>query len=665
MLKSPPSTLAKAAMKFADPTHTPMPLRRSVLFALLFVFATLWFGTLDQRKLIRPDEGRYAEIAREMAVTGDFVTPRLNGLKYFEKPPLQYWATALAFRAFGEQHWVARLWPALTGFLAVLLVGYTAWRLWGEAAGIIAFALLGSMSWQVVNSHFLSLDTGLAAFLSLTLCAFLLAQRSEASAVSRRRWMLAAWVGMALAVLSKGLVGLVIPGASLVLHTLMARDWALWRRLEIGRGLALFLLLAVPWFFLCARANPEFAHFFFVHEHFERYLTEAHRREGAWHYFLPMLAIGLLPWLPHFLAYAWRFWPRPAEYKEPAPFAERLLVIWTVFILVFFSASSSKLPSYILPMFPALALLLARHLHRATGHALGVLALPLVALGVAGVILADEATSQSKPDAPLSLYQAYVPWIEMAGLTLSAGGIVAIAAALRERVVASVLALAWGGFLAATFAALGHDTLSPVKSAYHLVREIEATHGSIAPDAPFYSVETYDQTLPFYLKRTLTLVNYRDEFALGLDQEPEKGLASFAEFATRWQQHSVAYALVQSDRYALLQSANLPHRVLGSNPRFTIVARRASVPARPPEGDASQPPERAEPANRFHPLPPEGGRGDGTTPPARPPEGEARQPPERAEPANRFHPLPPEAGPGDRATLATRPIEARVGKAQQ
>jgi len=549
----------------------PLPSRR-VLLALLLLFAGIWFGTLEYRKLVRPDEGRYAEIAREMAVSGNFVTPRLNGLKYFEKPPLQYWATALAFQAFGEEHWAARLWPALTGFLALLLAAYTAFRLWGDAAGVIAFALLGSMSWQVVNSHYLSLDMGLAAFLTLALCGFLLAQQAPAGSLAHRRWMLATWAGMALAVLSKGLVGLVIPGAALVLYSLIQRDWTLWKRLELTRGLALFFALAAPWFLLCARANPEFAHFFFIHEHFERYLLPEHRREGAWYYFLPVLALGLLPWLPHLLAYVWSSWPRARSTGEFVP--ERLLLIWAAFILVFFSASSSKLPSYILPMFPALALLLARRISRTESPALGVLALPLAALGVAGFIMADEVSIQSRADAPLLLYESYVPWLEAASLALSAGAVIAIAFAQTRRFVASVLALAFAGFLATTLAALGHDSLSPVKSSYHLLRAIRDQHGPLRPDLPFYSVETYDQTLPFYLKRTLTLVNFRDELALGLESEPERGIARFEDFAARWRADEDAYAVVQTERYGILAANGLPHRVLGADPRFTIVARR-------------------------------------------------------------------------------------------
>ncbi len=111
---------------------------KTLLF-LLALFAVLWFGTLDYRKLIKPDEGRYAEIPREMVASGDWLTPRLNGLKYFEKPALQYWATAAAFTVFGEHHWTARLWGALSGFLGVLVTWFAARRLWGKDAAQAAF----------------------------------------------------------------------------------------------------------------------------------------------------------------------------------------------------------------------------------------------------------------------------------------------------------------------------------------------------------------------------------------------------------------------------------------------------------------------------------------------------------------------------------------------
>src|SRR5580765_6865467 len=118
------------------PSAPSMP-SKGVRWVLFIVLALLWFANLDARRLIHPDEGRYAEIAREMVTTGDWVTPRLNGLKYFEKPPLQYWATAAAYRAFGIHEWTARLWPALAGFLAVLVIAYTGIGLGGAALGAL------------------------------------------------------------------------------------------------------------------------------------------------------------------------------------------------------------------------------------------------------------------------------------------------------------------------------------------------------------------------------------------------------------------------------------------------------------------------------------------------------------------------------------------------
>src|SRR5258708_18418195 len=118
--------------------------RTGVAVALVFVFFVAWFCTLDYRSLVRPDEGRYAEIAREMAVTGDWTTPRLNGIKYFEKPPLQYWMTAAAYKAFGEHEWTDRLWSALTGFAGVLMGGFAGARLFGQRPGFYAAIVLAS-----------------------------------------------------------------------------------------------------------------------------------------------------------------------------------------------------------------------------------------------------------------------------------------------------------------------------------------------------------------------------------------------------------------------------------------------------------------------------------------------------------------------------------------
>lgn len=232
---------------------------RAGFLAALVAFTLVWFGVLDYRKLIKPDEGRYAEIAREMAVSGDWVTPRLNGIKYFEKPPLQYWSTAAAYKAFGEDEWTARLWPALTGLLGILLAWYAGRRLFGEQAGMFASVALASSLLYLGMGHFNTLDMGLACFLEAAVFGFLLAQDGN------QRWMLFAWAALALAVLSKGIVALVLTGATLVLYSLLTRDFSPWRRLEPLRGIVIFLVITAPWFVAVSIANPEFPRFFFIH----------------------------------------------------------------------------------------------------------------------------------------------------------------------------------------------------------------------------------------------------------------------------------------------------------------------------------------------------------------------------------------------------------------
>ncbi|NDP43035.1 MAG: phospholipid carrier-dependent glycosyltransferase, partial [Aromatoleum sp.] len=243
---------------------------RPALWLVFAAIALIWFVNLDMRRLAHPDEGRYAEIAREMVTTGDWVTPRLNGLKYFEKPPLQYWVTAAAFRVFGINEAAARLWPALAGLLAVAAIGYAGLALGGPLLGTFGALALAGTLWHSGLAQIITLDSGLAFFLTLGLAALVVAQRDETPAGERRAWMWLVWAAMAGATLSKGLIGLVLPCAALLTYTMLTRDLAVWRRLHLVSGLALYLALTAPWFVAVSRANPEFAQFFFIHEHVER-----------------------------------------------------------------------------------------------------------------------------------------------------------------------------------------------------------------------------------------------------------------------------------------------------------------------------------------------------------------------------------------------------------
>jgi 4-amino-4-deoxy-L-arabinose transferase-like glycosyltransferase len=539
---------------------------RSTRRLLWLALAALWFGGLGYLDLTHPDEGRYSEISREMVSTGDWVTPRLNGLKYFEKPPLQYWATAAAFKAFGESEFVARLWVGLCGFATVILVHGTALRLWGARTADYAGVTCASMMWIMGMSHIVTLDMCLTFFMTLSLCGFLRAQHDGATRGETRRWMWIVWAGMAGALLTKGLIGVVLPGAALFLYSAICRDWRPWARLRWFSGLPIFAVLSVPWHVLVARRNPEWADFYFIHEHLDRFLTTEHHRVGAWYYFLPLLVAGLLPWatlLPQIVRRGWL--PDTTRFQT-----NRFLLIWSVFIFVFFSISGSKLPSYILPIFPALALLLAQVLAAARPgsirrHAIVIAAL-MAAVGV-GVLFFGR-TGDAKT--PMEINRAFSHWAFAGSLVFALAGAAAARAAAGHRELQSVLLLAAGSLLFANAAILGYQSYSPLLSSATLARKLRPM---LRPDTPLFAVNYYDQTLPFYMKRTVTLVDYVSEFELGEQLEPQKWIHDLPAFGRLWRELPQGVAVTDPESFASLQGMGLPMQVIDQTPRRIVVRK--------------------------------------------------------------------------------------------
>jgi 4-amino-4-deoxy-L-arabinose transferase-like glycosyltransferase len=401
---------------------------RRLIWILWMTLAAVWFGTLEQRALVRPDEGRYAEIPREMVASGDWLTPRLNEFKYFEKPALQYWATAAGYKLFGESEWTARLWPALTGFLSILLAWWTGRRLWGPLAGHLAAAILASSLLFVVLGHLITLDMGLSFFLQVAWTAFLFAQNDERSV--SRRWMLLAWGALALAVLSKGLVALVLVGAALVGYTLLNRDLSPWKRLVPLRGLLLFLLIAAPWFVAVSLANPEFPQFFFIHEHFERFLSTVHRRDEPGWYFFAVYALGALPWsllLVHTLLKSW------SQGTAGRFSADRFLLVWILSSFAFFSVSGSKMAPYILPVFPALALLGGRHIASLSRRAWLIHLALLALLAVAALAVAPRVLRLAGESFSPEMLQGVLDWLTGAAAVSLASILAALFLVWRQR----------------------------------------------------------------------------------------------------------------------------------------------------------------------------------------------------------------------------------------
>lgn len=339
----------------------PAPVPRRIPAWLLLVFlagiAGTYLGTLGAYTLSDPDEARYAEIPREMNESGDYVTPRLNYFKYFEKPPLVYWLNALTFRLFGLTEFTARLWPVLFAFVGMAVAYVLGRTIYDPWVGGLAVAVLAASPYYFGLAEFLTLDMPLSGLMNAALGAFWFAYARPAQ---RRLWLVAFYFLTALAVLTKGPVAAVLHGGIVVLFLLLRGEWRALAWAVSPLGIAVFFLVTLPWFVLVSLRNPEFLHFFVVKQHLARYVDPREHHQPVW-FFVPILLGGMLPWTL-FAAYA----PGPLWQALRRLFTLRVsagtlyLVVWCAVIFGFFTASGSKLGTYILPMICPAAVLLAR-----------------------------------------------------------------------------------------------------------------------------------------------------------------------------------------------------------------------------------------------------------------------------------------------------------------
>jgi 4-amino-4-deoxy-L-arabinose transferase-like glycosyltransferase len=545
-------------------------LRRVALWAVLAAIAASWIALLGGRALYNPDEARYAEIPREMLASGDWIVPRLDGLVYIEKPPLQYWVTALSYRLFGESEWSARLYTGLCGLATALVTAWLAFRLWDAASAWRAGILCASSLIVLVMSHQLTLDMSLTLYLTVTLAAFCVAHDPRTRPRERRLYMVLVWASAAAAFLTKGLEAGALPVLALVVYSLMHRDAGPWRRLYPLAGLAVFLALTLPWLIAIQSRLPSFFDFFIVREHFERFLTRVEARYQPWWFFGEVFVIGALPWIvpmTRALLGGWRA-TRPRGQFD----ARRLLWTYSVVVLVFFSLSDSKLIPYILPMFPPVALLVASAPESRLRADLGSTAIGLAVAGllvVAGAAALPRLLHDPQRAAFFLSARAALGYI---GAVLLAGGLLARLTARGLHggslsLAAVIGATAYAAFIGIMSAA---RSLAPLYSGGPLVAQLSPALRAVPT---VYSVRMYDQGVPFYLKRTVTLVDYRGELDFGLDLQPGKALGSLAAFESRWRADSRALAVMQRVTYDTLERAGLPMVIRARTPKELIVSR--------------------------------------------------------------------------------------------
>lgn len=321
--------------------------------AAFLVAAFMFFGRLGELPLIDPDEGRNAEVAREMGESGAWVVPTFNAIPYLDKPALYFRAVALSFGAFGRSEATARLPSAVSAAALAIMMFLFCRRAYGERAAALTVLVLGTTPLVVGFARLVIFDMPLALFVCGAILAGYLAEEDGAP---RRRWLLVGAAASGVATLIKGPVGFLVPAAVLaVLHLVERRPRAILRMLAPVNVL-LFLAIVLPWFVALVYEHPEFVHYGLVEETMRRYATTTLRRTEPFYYYGPILLVVLFPWsalLPEAAVAAWR---NRARWTS----VDRFLIVWAVVVVAFFSTSQGKRPGYILPGVVALAALTAR-----------------------------------------------------------------------------------------------------------------------------------------------------------------------------------------------------------------------------------------------------------------------------------------------------------------
>ena len=320
------------------------------------VLSLLWLGLLAwARPLMLLDEGRYVGVAWEMLRSGHWLVPTLDGLPYFQKPPLFYWITVVSMKWFGVNEWAARLASLLGACAGALSVFWLVRRWWGARSAGLALAVLLMQPMFYLGAQFANLDMLVAGCITVTIVALAHAAMAMERAESYRIVLLGAYVAAAMGVLAKGLIGFVLPALVIGVWLLLERRWRVLFRLLWLPGALVFLALTTPWFLAMQARYPDFLNYFFVVQHFRRFAAGGFNNVQPFWFYPVILTLATLPWLP---------WLAPQFSKvrlldqKRGPL-RRLLCLWVILIVGFFSLPASKLLGYVLPVLPPLAVLLA------------------------------------------------------------------------------------------------------------------------------------------------------------------------------------------------------------------------------------------------------------------------------------------------------------------
>ena len=510
-----------------DDTHayTPQPRRLLMttqtenrsdfkyVIALLLLSFVFFFHGIGSYSLKEPDEGRYAEIPREMVELHDYVVPHLDYTRYFEKPPLFYWAVAASYKVFGISEWSFRFPNALSALLCVVALYFGARRWIGREVAFLSSVILMSSLGFFAMARIVTLDMFFSLWLFLALLCFYGYYRER-----RPLFIYLFYVAMGLSTLTKGPVCIILIGVTIFVFLLFEKNLSFLLELKWVSGLAVYLIVIIPWIVAISLREKEFLYFFVVDQNILRFLTTKHKRTGSLLYFFPVLFGGMLPWslfIPRSFA---RLWKR----KEL-----KLFLIWTIVVFAFFTVSKSKLPPYILPVFPAVSLILGSFFHE--NWKAGRVPLPEVVIYIA-LFLVFASSGFLYGNAAFSSYVGTISaeatgiMGELKGFSIGLSVLSALMIIFlllrrfnRYSFVIPVFTLFSGVIVVMLM--LNSNTIDKLNT----TKSLSTVINRLKP-APEHLVNylAFDETLPFYAKRKILIAGYKGELEMGAAYEDSK-----------------------------------------------------------------------------------------------------------------------------------------------
>ena len=533
------------------------------------MFGLFLYG-IGSYPLLDPDEGRNAEVAREMAETNEYGVPRLNELPYLDKPVFYFAATAAFMEVLGPTPLAARLSSFVFTLATILLVVWFAGKQFGVEGGWTAGIATAATPLTLAFSRTVIFDSTLAFWTTLSIIAFVLAADAkenvagdEASSV---KWIIGAWAALAFGVLTKGPIALAFP-------LIVVTPYLIWRKRTAvmwdSIGFLLFVAILLPWIYVMSQEVPEFLEYALVVETTKRLFTDELKRTEPFWYFFPILLAGALPWSLVPLAAPKKLWARA---KAGGVLDSRfvLLIIWIVIPLLFFTLSKSKRPQYMVPIIPAIGMLVAWFWSKdfGTKSLPGARGAGAALAFIGATLLAARAIVERLIDVSPTILSSISPTALILGSVSLVVGVVVLFFPHKRHVVVMLFAIPVSIIPVSSLSlmqAIGND-----RSAAELARAIEPVMTS---RTEIVSIKAYPLSLPFYLNRTLTVVtddaeeltsNYlirsHDKWA-GIPQSPLRPLDWWLDAAVQ----------CQVPRIFIVSSAD-SERISALNKRLPLIA---------------------------------------------------------------------------------------------